>query len=88
MRKKIEQELDEKIDELAKEQQLLEGKIISAQRREELASNQADLDAFNKLKARLITDTEEAMRSIGKQYSILQALKLSSEATKTPSSSK
>ncbi len=88
LRKKIEQELDEKINELAKEQQLLEGKIISAQRREELASNQADLDAFNKLKARLITDTEEAMRSIGKQYSILQALKLSSEAIKTPSSSK
>lgn len=79
LRKKIEQELDEKIDELEKEQQLLEGKMISAQRREELASNQADLDAFIKLKARLITDTEAAIRSIEKQHDILQDLKAASE---------
>lgn len=61
-RQEIVNELDRKISELEQQRKVIEGKMSSAQQREELFTNQAEIDAYKKIKAKLITDTEEALR--------------------------
>ncbi|WP_068467636.1 c-type cytochrome [Candidatus Protochlamydia phocaeensis] len=71
-RKAIEQELNDQVAALERQRLVLQGKIHSAERTEELATNQAEIESIKKLKAKLIADTEEALRSIAKQESLLQ----------------
>ncbi len=59
----IVKEVDKKIAELEREKQLIGGKIGSAERTEQLTAVQTDIEAFKKLKARIITDIEEILRS-------------------------
>lgn len=65
-------ELDRKIAELEQQRKRIEGKIISAQQREDLSANQADSDAYKKMKAKLITDIEEALRLVNEQGNLLK----------------
>jgi hypothetical protein len=74
IRKEIEKQLDEKIIELEKKSQILKGKIASAQQKEDVATNQSDLEAFKMLKVKLVMDTEEALRLINKQNEIVEKL--------------
>lgn len=62
VREKLVNELDKKIAELERQQKILEGRISSAKQREELNFNRAEIEGYKKLKAKLITDTEEAWR--------------------------
>jgi mono/diheme cytochrome c family protein len=74
IREEIEKQLDEKIIELEKKSQILKGKIASAQQKEDVATNQSDLEAFKMLKVKLVMDTEEALRLINKQNEIVEKL--------------
>lgn len=67
----IVKEIDGKMVALEREKQLINGKIASATRTEQLTAVQIDIDAFKKLKARIITDTEEALRSAAKQETMI-----------------
>lgn len=60
--KQIVDQLNQKIGELEAKQQVIQGKISSAQQREELNANSAEIDAYKKIKGKLITDIEEALR--------------------------
>lgn len=71
-RQAIVDELNQKITELEDRRKIIEGKIASAQQREELTVNQSDIDAYKKIKAKLITDTEEALRLADEQVQILK----------------
>ena len=73
-RREIVNEFDKKIGDLEKEHQVIEGKIASTQRREELNANQAEIESYKKLRAKLITDTEEAIRLAAKQRDIVRGL--------------
>ncbi len=74
-RQKIVTDLDQKIAELEKQRQILQGKIASAQQREELQTNQTEIESLKKLKAKVIMNTEEALRLVTKQQKILESLK-------------
>jgi mono/diheme cytochrome c family protein len=73
-RQEIVRQLDQKIAELEQKRQIIEGKIVSAQQREELMANQAAIEGFKKIKAKLITDTEEALRLANEQAEIVKSL--------------
>lgn len=74
VRQVIVNELDQKISELERQRKIIEGKISSAQQREELNVNQAYIEGDKKMKAKLITDTEEALRLAEDQPKILKKL--------------
>ncbi len=74
IRQEIINELTQKISDLEKAQQIIEGKIASAQKRKELSTNQLEIESYKKLKAKLITDIEEALRLVTKQAEILKNL--------------
>lgn len=67
----IVKELDLKIAELELQRKRIEGKIISARQREDLNANQADIEAYKKMRAKLITDVEEALRLVNEQGILL-----------------
>ncbi len=67
--------LNEKIEQLQAQQKILQGKFSTAQRNEELTTNRADLLAYQKLKASVISTIEEAIRSIEKQHKLIKLLK-------------
>lgn len=71
-RQEIVNELDSKIDDLTQQRKVIEGKINSAQQREELNTNQADMDAYKKIKTKLTTDLEEALRLAQEQANFLK----------------
>lgn len=73
-RQKIIDAMDEKISELARNKKILEGRIASSLQREELNVNQSEIEAYQKIKARLITDTEEALRLSEEQAEILRKI--------------
>lgn len=66
--------LKQQISALEKEREVMEGKIHSAYWVNELQSNEAEIVAIKKLRDKLVTDTEEALRSAAKQQSIVQSL--------------
>lgn len=66
-RKEIVDELDKKIKKLLHERQIIEGKIASSLQREELMANQEQINGYNKIKAKLETDIDEAIRLANKQ---------------------
>lgn len=70
LRNSIEQQLEHKIAALEKEGLELKDRGFN----EQLAANLADLEAIKKLKAKLITDTEEARRASSKQFYLLHEL--------------
>lgn len=74
IRQRIVDELDKKIAALEQQRTIIEGKISSAQQREELSSNQADIEGYKKIKAKLITDSEEALRLADAQAKIVKRL--------------
>ncbi len=74
IRQEIVENLDEEIAELERKRQVIEGKIASAQQREELAANRAEIDGFKKVKAKLMTSTEEAIRLADEQVEIVNKL--------------
>lgn len=74
IRQKIIDSLDQQIADLGKQREILEGKIATAQRREELYTNQVESDSLKSLKARLITDTEETIRLSQKQEEMVKKL--------------
>lgn len=67
----IVKELDFKITELELQRKIIEGKIISAKQREDLSANQAEIEAYKKMKAKLINDIEEALRLVNQQSKIM-----------------
>jgi mono/diheme cytochrome c family protein len=73
VRQKMIKDLDHKIGEFEWKKEIIEGKMTSAQQREELNANQADIDNLKKIKAKLITDTEEALRLAKEQASIVKS---------------
>lgn len=75
VRQAIVDELNQKISDLESRRKIIEGKIVSSFQREELAANQADIDAYKKIKAKLITDTEEALRLADEQAQIIKQQK-------------
>lgn len=81
--------LNREISTLEKKKEVLAGKIHSAQRESEIQSNQAEIDAYKKLRDKLITDTQEALRLVVKQNQIVQSMEISEKslsAGATPSS--
>jgi len=72
-RQKIVKNLDQRMKELEWKGEIIEGKMASAQQREELNANQADIDNLKKIKAKLITDSEEALRLAKEQASIVKS---------------
>lgn len=75
IRQEIIAELDKKIAELKQQRQVIEGRINSAEQREELAMHQAEIDSFSKIKTKLISETEEAMRLANEQVKIVKTLR-------------
>ncbi len=73
-RQEMVNELDKKIGNLEKGRQAIEGKIASTHRSEELNANQAEIESYKKIRAKLITDTEEAMRLAAKQGEVVRGL--------------
>lgn len=68
-------EMDKKIGSLEEQKKGISGRIASATRTEDLATVQAELEAFKKLRGKIITDVEEANRSSQKQEEMLQAIR-------------
>lgn len=79
-RDKIVNEFELQISELEKNRAIIEGKIRSAKQQEELQENSTLITNLNKLKNKLINDTEEAIRLSEKKREIFQ--KLSTEKEK------
>lgn len=75
-RQKIVDALNQQISQLEKQMEVIEGKIYSAQRVIELQSKQVEIDAYKKLRDKLITDTEEALRLVAKQRALVQAIQV------------
>lgn len=71
IRKEIVNELDKQIASLEQQRRITEGKISSAEQREELSIHQANIEGYKKIKAKLITDTEEALRLADEQANIV-----------------
>ena len=71
-RQEIITELDSKIADLEQQRKVIEGKIVSAQQREERNTNQAEIDAYKKIRAKLITEIEEALRLAQEQANLLK----------------
>jgi mono/diheme cytochrome c family protein len=69
-REKIIQNFDQQIAQLRTARLVLEGKIATEKRREELSNNQIESDSLSKLKAKLITETQEALRLVQEQRDI------------------
>lgn len=67
-------EFDRKISELEGQRRLIEGKINSAHNNEDLNAIQLDIDGYKKLRAKLITETEEAFRLADDQSEIVKKL--------------
>lgn len=65
LRDQIVREVDQRIKELQQELTITKGK--AAQKSEDIATAEADIETYKKLSARLITDTEEAIRLMNKQ---------------------
>jgi len=70
-RQHVVEELDHRIAELERHRQVIEGKIASSQQREELSNNRLELDGYKKIRAKLITDTEEALRLAEEEANIV-----------------
>jgi mono/diheme cytochrome c family protein len=68
------EQLNQKIKELERKRVALQAQIVSAQRNEELAANEADIKAYKKMQERLISNMEEAHRSVQRQEKIVQSL--------------
>lgn len=64
--------LDKKMAELEQQRRVIEGRIASVQQREELSTHQADIESYKKIQAKLITDTEEALRLANEQINIVK----------------
>ncbi len=75
VRQQIVQVLDQQMAELRSARQILEGKIATERRREELANNQIEIDSLIKLKAKLLTETQEALRLVQEQKEIVAKIK-------------
>ncbi len=67
LRKEVEDSLNSKIDALQKESDVL--KIIDPEKYKE---DQADIDSMKKLQVKLITETEEAVRSYDRQFELVK----------------
>ena len=74
IRQEITNELDKKISNLERQRKVIEGKIFSAKQREELNANQADIEGYKKIKAKLITDIEETLRLADEQANIINSI--------------
>lgn len=61
-RKKITDELESKVADLEREKKIEEGKMTSSEQREVLNNLQSEIEAYKKLRAKVVTDTEEALR--------------------------
>jgi mono/diheme cytochrome c family protein len=70
----IVKENDEKILALEQEKKIINGKIASASRTEQMAAVQVEIDGFKKLKAKIITDVEEILRLQTKQEETLREI--------------
>lgn len=66
--------IDAQIIELEKQSKIIEGKIATAQQRELLGSIEAEIRSYKKLKGKLITDTEGALRLAQEQGEIVKNL--------------
>jgi len=69
--KELLKQIDLKIQTLEKAQKVISGKISSATTREESEQNQIEQESLKKMKNRLISDTEEALRSRQMQAEML-----------------
>ncbi len=67
LRQVIVQEIDRKIADLEKREEVIEGKISSAEKAKELTTIKADILTYQKLKDKIISDSEAALRSANKQ---------------------
>ncbi|MFI5343404.1 MAG: c-type cytochrome, partial [Chlamydiales bacterium] len=65
------QEMERKIAALEQEKRVLSGKMASATKNEELMDIQTDLEANQKLKAKMITDIEAALRLVENQKTMV-----------------
>lgn len=67
LRDQIVQQFDSKIDELQKQKTILEGKLPSKERNDSLAVVQTELSTLQKIKVKILSETETALRSVQKQ---------------------
>lgn len=79
-RKIIVQDLDQKISDLQMQIGKFEGKAVTSQQREEISNREAEIEGYKKAKAKLITDTEEAMRLAREQEEIVKKFKQESKS--------
>lgn len=70
----IVQEMDQKITALKQEKKIVEGKIASAARTDQLSVLEADIAAFKKLRGKTITDVEEILRTQKREGEILHEI--------------
>lgn len=64
--------INQKIAELEQQHHAIEGKAVSDQQKEELKAKQVEIEAYQKIKAKLITDIEAALRLANEQAEMMQ----------------
>lgn len=72
IRDQIVHDLDGKLQQLQKERTLLEGRIMTPQLQEDLAMNQNERTSYERIKKKIMSDTEEAIRLARQQEEMLR----------------
>ena len=80
IRAKIVNEIDQNIEALKQKQQVQDDKIVSSQLKEKLSENQSRITSLEKIKAKLMIDTEEVLRLVNRQVAIVKILNQPTES--------